>query len=150
MPIKSNRLLAMLKDDHKVLKSLFREYEKADLRKQLAIAQLVVQELDIHVELEEQLVYPVIREEIAANSLLNKAFEEHHLMHILIDKLFSLKPSEEIFHATFMVLGDVVKHHIKEEESRMFPQAQKSKIDWERLYIQALRLRQQLLVKLAA
>ena len=140
----------MLKADHRVLNSLFRDYEKADLRKQLAIAQLVVQELDIHAELEEQLIYPAIRVEIGNDDLINEAFEEHHLMHMLIEELLNLKPSEEVFHAKFMVLGEIVKHHIKEEESHMFPQAQKSRIDWERLYDQARTRRTQLMMKGAA
>ena len=58
MASKSNRILAMLKADHKKVKALFSEYEKADSRKQQAIAQTVIQELDIHAELEEQLIYP--------------------------------------------------------------------------------------------
>ena len=54
-PSKPNRLFALLKSDHKVLKTLFIEYERATLGKQLALAQTVIQELDIHAELEEQL-----------------------------------------------------------------------------------------------
>ena len=150
MPSKSNRLLVMLKADHIILNSLFRDYEKADMRKQLAIAQLVVRELDIHAEVEEQLIYPAIRAEIADDDLVNEAFKEHHVMHMLIDELLNLKLSEEIFHAKFTVLGEVLKHHIQEEECLMFPQAQKSRIDWERLYDQARTRRAQLMMKGAA
>ena len=150
MPIKSNRILAMLKADHKKVKELFSQYEKADSRKQRAIAQTVIQELDIHAELEEQLIYPAIRAEIDEDALMNEAIEEHHLVHILTEELLSLSPSEEIFQAKFTVLGEVVKHHIKEEEGEMFPQAQKSRIDWEGLYDQVSTRRKQLLAKAAA
>src|SRR5207245_1047319 len=35
--------------------------------------------------------------------------------------------------ATFKVLGEYVKHHIKEEESQVFPQARRAKGDFEPL-----------------
>lgn len=150
MPSKPNRILAMLKADHKKVKELFTQYEKADSRKQRAIAHTVIQELGIHAELEEQLIYPAIRAEIDEDALMNEAIEEHHLVHVLIKELLGLSPSEKIFHAKFTVLGEVVKHHVKEEEGEMFPQAQKSGIDWERLYDQARTRREQLLAKAAA
>ena len=150
MPSKSNRILAMLKADHKKVKELFSQYEKADSRRQRAIAQTVIHELTIHAELEEQLIYPAIRAEIDEDALMNEALEEHHLVHILIEELLSLSPSEGVFKATFTVLGEVVKHHIKEEEGEMFTEAQKREIDWEGLYDHVRSRREQLLAKAAA
>jgi hemerythrin superfamily protein len=123
MSTKSNRLFALLKGDHKVLKTLFLEYDRADLGKQLAIAQTVVQELDIHAELEEQLIYPAIRQAVDEDDLMNEASEEHHLMHVLIKELFHLRPTQDTFQTKFKVLGDVALRHIKEEEGKMFPVA---------------------------
>ena len=64
MPTTSNPVLAMLKADHKKVKALFDEYEDATPRKQQDIAETAIQELDIHAELEEELIYPAIREGI--------------------------------------------------------------------------------------
>ena len=61
---------------------------------------------------------------------MNEAVEEHHLVHVLIAELKKLKPSDERFDAKFNVLGELVKHHIEEEEGEMFPQAEKGDIDW--------------------
>ena len=58
--------------------------------------------------------------------------EEHHLVHVLINELKKLKPADEIFQATFTVLGELVKHHI-EQEDEMLPKAEKSDPDWESL-----------------
>ena len=54
-------------------------------------------------------------------------------MHVLIKELKKLKPADEIFEAKFKVLGELVKHHIEEEEGEMLPKAEKSDIDWEKL-----------------
>jgi hemerythrin superfamily protein len=148
--IKANRLFALLKADHKVLNTLFLEYKRADLGKQLAIAQTVIQELGIHAELEEQLIYPAIRQAIEKEDLMNEAAEAHHLMHVLIKELFHLTPTQATFQAKFKVLGEIVQHHIKEEEGDMFPRAQQKQIDWEGLYEQAHLRREQLLAKAVA
>jgi hemerythrin-like domain-containing protein len=82
-------------------------------------------ELEIHAELEEGLVYPAIRAGIDDDNLMNEANEEHHLVHVLIAELKKLDPSDETFRAKFTVLGELVKHHVKEEDGGMFPKAQK-------------------------
>lgn len=129
----SNPVLKMLKSDHKNVKALFAEYEDATPRKQQDIARTAIQELEIHAELEEGLIYPAIREGIDDSELMNEAIEEHHLVHVLIAELKELESTNEAFAAKFTVLGELVKHHVKEEEGKMFPLALKAKIDWEEL-----------------
>ena len=145
MPTTSNPVLKMLKADHKKVKALFAEYEEATPRKQQDIAQTTIQELEIHAGLEEKLIYPAIREGIDDNEVMNEAMEEHHLVHVLIAELKELEPSDDTFRAKFILLGELVKHHVKEEEGEMFPQAEKAKIDWETLEAEVMRRKEQLM-----
>jgi len=145
MPTTSNPVLKMLKADHKKVKALFAEYEEATPRKQQDIAQTTIQELEIHAGLEEKLIYPAIREGIDDNEVMNEAMEEHHLVHVLIAELKELEPSDDTFRAKFILLGELVKHHVKEEEGEMFPQAEKAKIDWETLEAEVMRQKEQLM-----
>jgi hemerythrin superfamily protein len=140
-----NPVLTMLKSDHKTVKALFDEYEEAPPRKQPAIAQTAIEELKIHAELEEGLIYPAIREGIDDDELMNEAIEEHHLVHVLIEELDQLSPSDDTFKAKFAVLAEIVKHHVKEEEGEMFPQAQKARIDWEALKTEVMERKEQLM-----
>jgi hemerythrin superfamily protein len=137
----------MLKTDHKKVKALFAQFQEATPRQQEDIAQTTIQELEIHAELEEGLIYPAIREGIDDDELMNEAKEEHHLVHILIDELKELKPSDETFKAKFTLLGELVKHHVKEEEGEMFPQAQKAKIEWEELKTEVMGRKEQLMAQ---
>ena len=141
----SNPVLKMLKADHKTVQALFAEYPKATPRRQQDIAQTTIQELEIHAGLEEKLIYPAIRNGIEDHEVMDEALEEHHLVHVLIAELKKLEPSAETFHAKFTVLGELVKHHVKEEEGEMFPQALKATIDWEKLNSEVMRRKEQLL-----
>lgn len=145
MPTTSNPVLKMLKADHKKVEELFAEYQEATQRKQQDIAQTTIQELKIHAELEEELIYPAIREGIGDDELMDEAIEEHHLVHVLIAELKELEPSDDSFRAKFSVLGELVKHHVKEEEGKMFPQALKAEIDWEALNADVLQRKGQLM-----
>ena len=95
--------------------------------------------------MEEKLIYPAIRERIKDNEVMNEAIEEHHLVHVLIAELKKLESSHDTFKAKFTLLGELVKHHVKEEEGEMFPQAEKAEIDWERLEAEVKRRKEQLM-----
>lgn len=143
----ASEVVDMLKEDHTKVKGLFEDYQDANGREKAKIAETVIQELEIHADLEERLIYPAIRKEIDEDSLMNEAVEEHHLVHVLIAELKKLKPSDEKFQAKFTVLGELVKHHIEEEEDEMLPQAEASSIDWEGLETRVMKRKEQLTMK---
>jgi hypothetical protein len=66
---------------------------------------------------------------------------------VLIKELKKLKSSDERFQAKFTVLGELVKHHIKEEEDEMLPKAEKSDIDWEALETTVMKRKEALVSK---
>jgi hemerythrin superfamily protein len=143
----SNAVVAMLKEDHKKVQGLFEEFKEAEGREKAQIAKTVLQELEVHADVEERLIYPAIREEIEADDTMNEAVEEHHLVHVLIAELKKLKPSDDRFEAKFNVLGELVKHHVEEEEGEILPEAEKSDLDWETLESKVMKRKEQLLAK---
>lgn len=147
MSTTSNPVLTMLKSDHKKVKALFSEFEDATARKREDIARTAMQDLEVHAQLEEGLIYPAIRAGIEDNEMMNEANEEHHLVHVPIAELKELEPSDDAFQAKLTVLGELVKHHVKEEEGEMFPQAQKAKIDWEELKAEVMERKEQLMAR---
>ena len=50
-----------------------------------------------------------------------EALEEHHLVKVSLRELEDLDPTEERFDAKVTVLIEHVRHHVKEEESDLFP-----------------------------
>ena len=140
-------VIDMLKEDHKKVKGLFEDFESAEGSERAQIAATAIMDLEIHAELEEKLIYPAIRQEIEEDDIMNEAVEEHHLVHVLIKELKKLKPADEIFQAKFKVLGELVKHHIEEEEGEILPKAEKSDIDWETLETTVMKRKEVLMAK---
>lgn len=142
-------IIEMLKDDHEKVKGLFEDFESAEGKEQAAIAATAIMELEVHADLEEKLIYPAMRKEIDEDAMMNEAVEEHHLVHVLIKELKKLKPNDEVFQAKFKVLGELVKHHIEEEEGEMFPKAQESEVNWDKLGTAVMKRRETLTSKLS-
>ena len=144
----STTVTDMLREDHKKVKGLFEEFEQAeDTKAKQQIVETALAELEVHAKLEEELIYPAIRAEIDHDDLMDEALEEHHVVHGLLGELKKMKPSDERYDAKFTVLAENVRHHIKEEESEMFPKAEDCEIDWEALCFQVVKRKEQLTTK---
>lgn len=134
----------ILKDDHKNVKTLFDRFEEAesqDEREQIAAA--VIEELKTHTVIEEEIFYPAVRE-AADSDIMNEADEEHHVAKVLIAELEDMDSSDEHYAAKFHVLAESVRHHIKEEESKMFPEAKDAGLDMDALGHELLERKQEL------
>ena len=143
--LKPNPAIALLKDDHRRVQALFDQFEAAKSRTaKKKIVRQALTELKIHAAIEEELFYPTVRKPVG-KAIMNEADEEHHVAKLLIAELDAMDGSESHFDAKFMVLMENVRHHIKEEEGEMLPQAQKVKVDFEAIAEKMTRRKERLL-----
>jgi hypothetical protein len=149
-----NEILDMLREDHQRAKKAFKAAEKLhdqEAHEELqALVEQTCAELEVHSRLEEELFYPAVREALKDEDLVEEAEVEHMSTKALIDQLQAMSPEDPKYMATFTVLGEYTKHHIKEEESEMFEQltAGRSKVQWEELQQQMLTMRESLMVEM--
>lgn len=137
----------MLKTDHRHVQDLFTRFEDADKRTRTSIAEEALTALEVHAALEEQLVYPAIAEVIEDEEAVNEAKEEHHVAKLLIKELHKMEAGDEAFATKFKVLGELVSHHIEEEEGEIFPQAQEGGFEPESLAEEASKRKAKLMQK---
>jgi hypothetical protein len=141
--------IALLTEDHKKVKKLFRDFEKLKENGEKGNkAELVRQaclELAIHTQIEEEIFYPAAAGALDEQDLLDEAEVEHASAKELIAQLQEMEPGDELFDAKFTVLSEYVKHHIKEEEGEMFPQLEKSELDLEELGARLEQRKQELM-----
>lgn len=119
----------MLKDDHKKVKDLFRQFEKArSADRKKAIVEEAMHELEVHAAIEEEIFYPAAKAKAdkEGKELVAEAVEEHHVVKVLIGELKAMTEVNEQFEAKFTVLIENVEHHIEEEEKEMLPDAKKA------------------------
>ena len=133
---KKDDALQMLKQDHREVETLFKEFEKLEQDGEEAVEQVIATactELKIHDKLETEVFYPAIREQAQneeVEDLLNEAEVEHTSVRNLIQTIEGMNGSDEKRNAHFTVLMEYVKHHVKEEEKEMFPKLKKLDIDF--------------------
>jgi hypothetical protein len=138
--------IELLKTDHRKVKELFDEFEDSENdSEKYKIAQQAIEELKIHAVIEEEIFYPAVREAIEDDeNIMNEAQEEHHVAKVLIAELDQIKSYDETFEAKFIVLAENIRHHIKEEEGEMLPEAKKADLDMEALGAQMAQRKEQL------
>ncbi len=140
----SDDAISQLKQDHDKVKDLFEKFENAEGgAAKKSIAKKALAELKIHAALEEEIFYPTVRKYIESD-IMNEADEEHHVAKVLIAELEKMDGKGDHFEAKFTVLAENVRHHIKEEESEMLPEARRLGIDYDELGRQMLRRREEL------
>ena len=138
MTARTEDALDLLEADHRAAGQLFQQYRElaahdAPEARRKALAEQICMELTIHAKLEEELVYPLVREAIRDDDLMDEAEVEHASARDLIVQILSMDPHEERYDARVRVLGEYIGHHVKEEREQMFPKVRASGIDLARL-----------------
>ena len=116
--------ITLLKQDHKAVEKLFKQFEKTTQpAQQRKLAQRVIEELSVHAAIEEMVFYPAVRERVPkVEDTVLESLEEHHVVKWVLSELDDMKPDHERFKAKMTVLMESVRHHVKEEESELFPE----------------------------
>jgi len=129
--------LQFLKVDHEEVSALFEKYEKGTRlgpAEKRALAEKICDALTVHAQIEEEIFYPACDEAVQkAEDLLAEARVEHQALKDLIAKIEAQQPGTSEFDAEVKVLGEYVKHHVKEEQGEIFPKVRKSDLDLESL-----------------
>jgi hemerythrin superfamily protein len=118
--------LDLLIADHNRVRGLFARFRELqgndDTPRMGELASRIFEELEVHTALEEQILYPAVRdlsEELA--EVVNEGVQEHHVVDVLIEEARTLKPGDAEWIAKVAVLIENVEHHAEEEETELFP-----------------------------
>ncbi len=135
---KASDIIKLLKADHENVKMLFEEFEEIKEKgdnssKKEKIVKQICEQLTLHALVEESIVYPVAREVIDDEDLMDEADVEHAGAKELISQLQSMSSDDSHYDAKVTVLREYIEHHVKEEETIMFPKLAKSDINGEEM-----------------
>ncbi len=140
--------IKLLKDDHREVKSFFKQYESLeDESQKQALADKICLALTVHTQIEEEIYYPAVRAAIDDDDLLDEAEVEHASAKQLIAEIKGMKAGDRLFDAKVTVLGEYIDHHVEEEEKEMFPESRDSDLDLKALGAQMAQRKAELMAK---
>lgn len=127
---RSRDATTLLRADHQLVSELFDLYERASTNamKKKLVGQICM-ELSVHAQVEEEIFYPAVKQALKDHELVPEAFIEHETLRSLIAQVEGVEPDGEMFDAKIKVLCEYVEHHVKEEQSEMFPKAKATQLN---------------------
>lgn len=114
-------MIDLLKNEHDEVKKMLNETIK---NKDTSKYPQIQKNLRIHLEGEENLLYPKTRDKI--KDLTLEGYEEHRLVKKELNDLDNLNINDEKWMPKMKVVKDLVEHHVKEEEEEYFPKSEKT------------------------
>jgi hypothetical protein len=118
--------LRLLKQDHDKVKGMMdklgKTTERAEVTRTEGLDELK-HELTIHESIEEEILYPALKEFAKTKDIALEAYEEHHVVDSILSELEQTPVGDETWAAKFSVMRENLEHHIEEEENEMFKQA---------------------------
>jgi iron-sulfur cluster repair protein YtfE (RIC family) len=119
-------IIRFLKDQHEEAKDLLNEIMNVqnDASESRSLLEKISEALRLHMQIEETILYPAASRCFAGDhrkpSVL-KSLEEHELARHCLSALESTPPTDEHFVARAKVLKGILREHMLDEQSELFP-----------------------------
>jgi hemerythrin superfamily protein len=144
--------IALLRADHAEVTALYKKFFKARTAAQKReLAGEICLGLSVHMRIEEEIFYPAVKQALKEQDkeLVPEARVEHASLKRLITEVEAAAPDEE-FEARVQVMCEYTKHHVKEEQTKMFSRARTAGVDMRELCERLLRRKLGLLDQMAS
>ena len=118
--------LQLLKGDHYKVKRMLDELDATTERAEKTRTEMferLKHDLTIHETIEEEILYPALEQFAKTKDITLEAFEEHHVVDLIVAELDATPVTDETWAAKLTVMKENLEHHIEEEEDEMFKQA---------------------------
>lgn len=115
-------VIDLIMGDHRFVEELFTQLQEAgSTEEQLRRGQEIIQELSVHAAVEEQVLYPRVRQLTGDEGLVDHAIAEHAELKAVLADLDGLTPADEEFASGFLRAQQLVSDHVREEEGDLLP-----------------------------
>jgi hypothetical protein len=121
--------ITLLQADHDKMRELLTELEattERGVKTRQELFATIKGELTLHEVIEEEIFYPELKAHPKSEDIVLEAFEEHHVVDLVMAELEDLDVNDETWGAKAKVMKENVEHHMEEEEGEMFKQARQA------------------------
>lgn len=120
----------LLMQDHAEVKAMFLQHQaERDTEMRSVLAQKICTALTVHAMVEEEIFYPEAGQALEDDEMVTEAVEEHGEMKDEIAKIVDGMSAGKSASRNVNKLEQLVEHHVKEEESEMFPDMRETGMD---------------------
>lgn len=120
----------LLQRDHRQVESWFHACESlSDEQQRAELIQKLCMALKVHMQIEEEIFYPRARAEIGEEGLIREAIQEHAEVKRMIAEIEQRQRQGQDCTEQLEAMRQALAHHIREEETEMFPKARETDID---------------------
>jgi hemerythrin superfamily protein len=145
--------IELLSNDHRMVEDLFEQYEQekeGEEDTKRAVAEQICGELTVHAQVEEELFYPWLRDNLEDEDMemVEEAAIEHATAKDLIAQIEAATEIDASYDARVKVLSEYIKHHVKEEEEEIFPEVRDMKEELDELGEQMATRKAELMAEL--
>jgi hemerythrin superfamily protein len=128
----------LLDADHLAVHAMLQSYRelvrmRAGALQRRALAEEICMELTIHARLEEELLYPALREALQDEDLLDEAEDQHGSQREFIAQILASSPEDPLYDARVAALAEYVERHVHQEREQVFNRALASRLDLQSL-----------------
>lgn len=128
----------LLDADHLAVHAMLLSYRElvrmhAGALQRRALAEEICMELTIHARLEEELLYPALREALQDEDLLDEAEDQHGSQREFIAQILASAPEDPLYDARVAALAEYVERHVRQEREQVFNRALASRLDLQSL-----------------
>jgi hypothetical protein len=117
--------IALLKRDHHRFRALFDAAEDASQADLAAIGRELCMRLDVHMVIEEELLYPALKAVVEEDEV-DEGIVEHDIGKKMMTEIENLDGTESLYKSKVHVLGEITIHHIDEEDEDLFEDAKQA------------------------
>ncbi|HYG85659.1 MAG TPA: hemerythrin domain-containing protein [Azospirillum sp.] len=112
-----------IKDDHETLRTLLERIEDPDEEGRRVVFDEFQRELWAHGKIEEAVFYAALVRHREARKETMEGLNEHHVINSLAEELNVMPADSGAWTAKMQVLGELLRHHLDEEEDELFEEA---------------------------
>ena len=121
---------ALLMLDHAEVRAMFLQYDlEKDQEMKAVLANKICLALTVHAQIEEEIFYPEAGKALEDDELIAEAVEEHSEMKEQIAEIVEGAAKGKSVTRSIKRLMQIVEHHVKEEETEMFPDMRRTETD---------------------
>jgi hemerythrin superfamily protein len=117
--------IELIKQDHETVDGLFQQWEESgpdETARRRDLVRSIVRELSVHAAVEEQILYPAMKDALPdGDRLVKEALDEHQEAKEVLAELDDADPRSPGFEQKVRSLIQDVRHHVQEEETELLP-----------------------------